>query len=152
MFIRLVRIKQKCIRIEYLYSKCTDCRIKNIVVFPQYNILIPQLIIFVPTRKIFCSHNILSCSLNISFCSHNISYCSLNILFCSHNILSCSHNILSCSINILFRSRSNMATNGEPSLTLDLMGNTAKIFECTCTFKNLLRRNYWINWNKTWSQ
>ena len=27
-FIRLVRIKQKCIRIAYLYSKCTDCRIK----------------------------------------------------------------------------------------------------------------------------
>ena len=26
-FIRLVRIKQKCIRIAYLYSKCTDCRI-----------------------------------------------------------------------------------------------------------------------------
>ena len=27
-FIRLVRIKQKFIRIAYLYSKCTDCRIK----------------------------------------------------------------------------------------------------------------------------
>jgi hypothetical protein len=27
-FIRLVRIKQKCIRIAYLYSKCTNCRIK----------------------------------------------------------------------------------------------------------------------------
>ena len=27
-FIRLVRIKQKCIRIAYLYSNCTDCRIK----------------------------------------------------------------------------------------------------------------------------
>ena len=26
-FIRLVRIKQKIIRIAYLYSKCTDCRI-----------------------------------------------------------------------------------------------------------------------------
>ena len=26
-FIRLVRIKQKCIGIAYLYSKCTDCRI-----------------------------------------------------------------------------------------------------------------------------
>ena len=26
-FIRLVRIKQKIIRIVYLYSKCTDCRI-----------------------------------------------------------------------------------------------------------------------------
>jgi hypothetical protein len=26
-FIRLVRIKQKFIRIAYLYSKCTDCRI-----------------------------------------------------------------------------------------------------------------------------
>ena len=29
-FIRLVRIKQKFIRIAYLYSKCTDCRIKTI--------------------------------------------------------------------------------------------------------------------------
>ena len=28
-FIRLVRIKQKFIRIAYLYSKCTDCRIKS---------------------------------------------------------------------------------------------------------------------------
>ena len=28
-FIRLVRIKQTFIRIAYLYSKCTDCRIKN---------------------------------------------------------------------------------------------------------------------------
>ena len=27
-FIRLVRIKKKFIRIAYLYSKCTDCRIK----------------------------------------------------------------------------------------------------------------------------
>ena len=26
-FIRLLRIKQKCIRMAYLYSKCTDCRI-----------------------------------------------------------------------------------------------------------------------------
>ena len=30
-FIRLVRIKQKCIRIAYLYSKCTDCRIKEYI-------------------------------------------------------------------------------------------------------------------------
>ena len=118
-------------------------REKNIILFPQYNILIPQLINMFPQERhffphniLFCSHNILSCSLNISFCSHNISYCSLNILFCSHNILS-------CSINILFCSRSKMATSGEPSLTSDLMGNT---------FKNLLRRNYWINWSKTWSQ
>ena len=29
-FIRLVRIKQKFIRIAYLYSKCTDCRINNL--------------------------------------------------------------------------------------------------------------------------
>ena len=28
-FIRLVQIKQKIIRIAYLYSKCTDCRIKK---------------------------------------------------------------------------------------------------------------------------
>jgi hypothetical protein len=28
-FIRLLRIKQKFIRIAYLYSKCTDCRIKT---------------------------------------------------------------------------------------------------------------------------
>ena len=28
-FIRLVRIKQKFIRIAYLYSKCTDCRINH---------------------------------------------------------------------------------------------------------------------------
>jgi hypothetical protein len=28
-FIRLVRIKQKFIRIAYLYSKCTDCRINS---------------------------------------------------------------------------------------------------------------------------
>jgi hypothetical protein len=27
-FIRIVRIKQKFIRIAYLYNKCTDCRIK----------------------------------------------------------------------------------------------------------------------------
>ena len=27
-FIRLVRIKQKFIRLAHLYSKCTDCRIK----------------------------------------------------------------------------------------------------------------------------
>ena len=27
--IRILRIKQKCICIAYLYSKCTDCRIKN---------------------------------------------------------------------------------------------------------------------------
>ena len=31
-FIRLVRIKQKCIRMAYLYSKCTDCRI-NIYIY-----------------------------------------------------------------------------------------------------------------------
>ena len=31
-FIRLVRTKQKCIRIAYLYSKCTDCRI-NIYIY-----------------------------------------------------------------------------------------------------------------------
>ena len=30
-FIRLVRIKQKCIRIAYLYSKCTDCRINTVI-------------------------------------------------------------------------------------------------------------------------
>ena len=36
-FIRLVRIKQKCIRIAYLYSKCTDCRIKRSIV-PRYMI------------------------------------------------------------------------------------------------------------------
>ena len=30
-FIRLVRIKQKFIRIAYLYSKCTDCRINGII-------------------------------------------------------------------------------------------------------------------------
>ena len=29
-FIRLVRIKQKFIRIAYLYSNCTDCRIKSL--------------------------------------------------------------------------------------------------------------------------
>ena len=29
-FIRLVRIKQKIIRIAYLYSKCTDCRINKV--------------------------------------------------------------------------------------------------------------------------
>ena len=29
-FIRLVRIKQKFIRIAYLYSKCTDCRINSV--------------------------------------------------------------------------------------------------------------------------
>jgi hypothetical protein len=32
-FIRLVRIKQKCIRIAYLYSKCTDCRINFSIKF-----------------------------------------------------------------------------------------------------------------------
>ena len=30
-FIRIVRIKQKCIRIAYLYSKCTDCTINIII-------------------------------------------------------------------------------------------------------------------------
>ena len=30
-FIRIVRIKQKCTRITYLYNKCTDCRIKMII-------------------------------------------------------------------------------------------------------------------------
>ena len=30
-FIRLVRIKQKFVRIAYLYSKCTDCRIKRFI-------------------------------------------------------------------------------------------------------------------------
>jgi hypothetical protein len=35
-FIRLVRIKQKCIHIAYLYSKCTDCRI-NIYIFQSLN-------------------------------------------------------------------------------------------------------------------
>ena len=30
-FLRLVRIKQKFIRIAYLYSKCTDCRIKLVI-------------------------------------------------------------------------------------------------------------------------
>jgi hypothetical protein len=34
-FIRLVRIKQKCIRIAYLYSKCTDCRIKINIMFKE---------------------------------------------------------------------------------------------------------------------
>ena len=31
-FIRLVRIKQKIIRIAYMYSKCTDCRINCMLV------------------------------------------------------------------------------------------------------------------------
>jgi hypothetical protein len=31
-FIRLLRIKQKCIRIAFLYSKCTDCRIKIFII------------------------------------------------------------------------------------------------------------------------
>ena len=30
-FIRLVRIKQECIRIAYLYNKCTDCRINTYI-------------------------------------------------------------------------------------------------------------------------
>jgi hypothetical protein len=34
-FIRIVRIKQKFIRIAYLYSKCTDCRI-NLEYILQY--------------------------------------------------------------------------------------------------------------------
>jgi hypothetical protein len=88
---------------------------------PSIWYLVPTTYYFVPTRKIFCSHIILSCSLNILFCSHNI---------------------LSRSLNILFSSRSKMATSGENSLTLDLMGNA---------FKDLLHRNYWVNWNHTWS-
>jgi hypothetical protein len=36
-----------------------------------------------------------------------------------------------------------MATSGKNSLTLNIMGNT---------FKDLLCRNYWVNWNQTWSQ
>jgi hypothetical protein len=39
--------------------------------------------------------------------------------------------------------QNNILSDGENSLTLDLMGNT---------FKDLLRRNYWVNWNQTWSQ
>jgi len=39
--------------------------------------------------------------------------------------------------------RSKMASIGEHSLTLDLMGNT---------FKDLLGRNYWVNGNQTGSQ
>ena len=34
-FIRLVRIKQKFIRIAYLYSKCTDCRIITVINYVQ---------------------------------------------------------------------------------------------------------------------
>jgi hypothetical protein len=39
-FIRLVRIKQKFIRIAYLYSKCTDCRINIYNIFRVYHIRI----------------------------------------------------------------------------------------------------------------
>ena len=35
-FIRLVRIKQKFICIAYLYSKCTDCRIKHSILTSRY--------------------------------------------------------------------------------------------------------------------
>jgi hypothetical protein len=39
-FIRLVRIKQKFIRIAYLYSKCTDCRIKYFMrIYKCFNLL-----------------------------------------------------------------------------------------------------------------
>ena len=52
MFIRLVRIKQKCIRIAYLYSKCTDCRIKT-----QYTV-----------AQNICSGNI------YNFCSYKLNH------------------------------------------------------------------------------
>jgi hypothetical protein len=35
-FIRLVQIKQKFIRIAYLYSKCTDCRINDLILYKWY--------------------------------------------------------------------------------------------------------------------
>ena len=41
-FIRLVRIKQKFIRIAYLYSKCTVCRIKFFIL-PLQTVLHPVL-------------------------------------------------------------------------------------------------------------
>ena len=39
-FIRLVRIKQKFIRIAYLYSKCTDCRIKYSLVIKEIDFVV----------------------------------------------------------------------------------------------------------------
>ena len=109
-------------RIRPCEKKILFCSLNN-------NYLDPTTYYFVRTRKIFCSLNILCCS--------------LNILFCSLNILFCSHNILSCSINILFFPDPRWPPAGNIVLTLDHIGNT---------FKNLLRRNYWVNWNQTQSQ
>ena len=103
---------------------------------------------------LFCSLNIISCSNNLLFCSHKkysllpqhinlfpqyiILFPQHIILLPQYSILFPQHIILFPQYIILFRSK--MATGGKNSLTLDLMGNT---------FKYLLRRNYWVNWNQT---
>jgi hypothetical protein len=48
-FIRLVRIKQKCIRIAYLYSKCTDCRIKINIMFKE---IMPVATLIIPPMRL----------------------------------------------------------------------------------------------------
>ena len=53
-FIRLVRIKQKFIRIAYLYSTCTDCRINNIYKLQKHVLLRHQsyLIVFMGNKNL----------------------------------------------------------------------------------------------------
>jgi hypothetical protein len=53
-FIRLVRIKQKFIRIAYLYSKCTDCRINNNYKLQKHVLLRHQsyLIVFMGNKNL----------------------------------------------------------------------------------------------------
>jgi hypothetical protein len=52
-FIRLVRIKQKFIRIAYLYSKCTDCRI-NVYIRTWWCLYLYQLM-FIFQKRFVCT-------------------------------------------------------------------------------------------------
>ena len=55
----LVRIKQQFIRIAYLYSKCTDCRIKDFIlqsVHLLYKYAIRIMFCFIRTRRINFSY------------------------------------------------------------------------------------------------
>ena len=65
MFIRLVRIKQKFIRIAYLYSKCTDCRIKPDIDQACTNVFLSVAEECIPRREV-----IIRCNCKIWFDSN----------------------------------------------------------------------------------
>ena len=49
-FIRLIRIKQKFIRMAYVYSKCTDCRI-NKFIFNYFFLMLSYVLLWRPATS-----------------------------------------------------------------------------------------------------